>query len=122
MKSPARELRTRSTPRIVGLLFYFAGEIESAGIVDVRDAERAEVGALGFAAGGGEDFSASVFGELDSGETHAAGSGVNEDFFAALELGNFVEAVVGGEEGVGHAGGDVRGDTSGDATRSAGRW
>jgi hypothetical protein len=80
--------------------FLFEVGGAGGGDVVVVEAEFVEGGPF-VGAGGGEDFGADVVGEVDGGGADAAGAGVDEDFFAGFEVGEFDDAVVGGEVGDG---------------------
>ncbi len=62
------------------------------------DAERPQEVALRLAAGGGEDLGANLLGDLNRGQTNAAGPGVNQHPLARLQLRQAHQAVVRGEE------------------------
>ncbi len=83
----------------------FAGEVESAGIENVFDAERAEVIAFAIAASGGEDFGASALGDLNGGEADSASGRMDEDAITATNFGDVFKGVAGGEEGSWNSGG-----------------
>ena len=69
------------------------------------DAKQAQEVALFIRAGGGKNFRAKIFGQLDGGNADAAGSAVNKNFFTLAQTGEMVQRVVAGEEGAGNGSG-----------------
>ena len=68
-------------------------------------AQEAHEIAFFLAAGGGEDLCPEVFGELDGGNAHPAGTAVDEHALARLQVGQMLEGVIHREKHGGHGGG-----------------
>ena len=96
--SPASEFKTTSTPAPPVACITSSANDERARIEDMIGAKQAHEIALGIASRGGENFRAQVFGELDRGNSHAAGGAVDQHPLPFAQARQFVQRVVGREE------------------------
>ncbi|MDQ3814254.1 MAG: hypothetical protein M3347_09930, partial [Armatimonadota bacterium] len=64
----------------------------------MADAQRFQVFPLLWTAGCGKDLAAGALHDLNGGQPHAAGSGMNENSLARTEMSQMVECIIRGEE------------------------